>query len=130
MQQQAAAAQAEAEAAEAARRQLAAQLAAEEEALKQELLRREETPAQRRAHMAARAHELGARREAERQVPPVTRAHVHVHSSMSVGPALLSCVVCLMAHRKPCAVAVVLTAIVVGVRPANCTAARRHWPRS
>jgi hypothetical protein len=46
---------------------LAQQLHAEEQALKQELISCQTTPAQRRAQMAARAHDLARRREAERQ---------------------------------------------------------------
>jgi hypothetical protein len=54
---------AQADAALAARQdRLAEKLHAEEQALKQELISCQETPAQRRAQMAARAHELAKRR--------------------------------------------------------------------
>lgn len=49
------------------RQRLAAKLFQEDQQLKQELLASQETPEQRRAKLAARARELAARREAERQ---------------------------------------------------------------
>lgn len=51
----------------ARRQRLAEKLYAEDAALKQELVMSKETPEQRRAKLAARARELAARREAQRQ---------------------------------------------------------------
>lgn len=68
VQQRFAALKAQADGALAARQdRLAEKLHAEEQALKQELISCQESPAKRRAQMAARAHELARRREAERQ---------------------------------------------------------------
>lgn len=68
LQQRFAALKAQSDAALAERQhKLAQKLVAEEQALKQELLSSQETPAQRRAAMAARAKELAQCREAERQ---------------------------------------------------------------
>lgn len=68
VQQRFAALKAQADSALASRQdKLAQKLHEEEQALKQELISCQETPAQRRAQMAARAHELARRREAERQ---------------------------------------------------------------
>jgi hypothetical protein len=52
---------------DARRAALAAKLKAEDDALKAELLAAQQTPAQRRAEMAARARQLAERREAERR---------------------------------------------------------------
>lgn len=51
----------------ARRQRLFDKLAAEDMAYKQELINSKETPEERRAKLAARARELAARREAERQ---------------------------------------------------------------